>query len=181
MTDQTISKHSVLSRANQARCLACATTLLTVTLLLMGVNALSASAGGTLDARTAYLASTGRALPINDKARMHLTGGSGNTLIEEGDATGTLPGKTKVNLTIVNTTTARSTFTVYPRGGSIAGHGTVRLHPGKSGSYESFRGVLSVSHGTGNYAHTSGSGNIYGVLNRSNDNAEVQVIGTLRY
>jgi hypothetical protein len=147
----------------------------------MGTRAHSASAGGARDARTAPLTNAARTLSINDKVRMHLTGGNGNTLIEEGNATGTLPGKAKASLTIENTTTARSTFTVYPSGGSIAGHGTVQLHPGKSSYYESFRGALSVSHGTGRYAHASGSGKIYGVLNRSNDNAEVQVIGTLRH
>jgi hypothetical protein len=122
-----------------------------------------------------------RALSINDKARMRLTGGNGNTLIEEGKATGTLPGNAKVSLTIANVTTAKSTFVVYPHGGSIPGAGSVRLHPGQSGAYESFSGTLSVSHGTGHYAHASGSGKIYGVLDHSNDNAEVQVIGTLHY
>lgn len=181
MTDQTISIRPVSARSTQSRRLTCLTALLASVPLLLGTCAHDASAGGIRDARRTHLASARRTLSINDDARMHLTGGSGNTLIEEGNATGTLPGKAKVNLTITNTTTAGSTFTVYPHGGSLTGHGTVKLHPGKNSSYESFSGVLSVSHGTGRYAHDSGSGKIYGVLNRSSDNAEVQVIGTLHY
>lgn len=180
MTNQIISRPSVSRRVNRTRLLAYATTLLAVLALLAGTLAHGAQANGIRDTGTAYIAS-GRALSINDKARMRLAGGNGNTLIEEGKATGTLPGKAKVSLTIANATNAKSTFVVYPRGGSITGLGSVRLHPGKSGAYESFSGTISVSHGTGSYAHASGSGKLYGVLDRSNDNAEVQVIGTLHY
>lgn len=123
----------------------------------------------------AYVAGT---LSISDKASLALTGGSGNTLIEEGAATGTLPGKAKVSLTIA-TTTATSKFTLYPRGGSISGSGTVRLHTGGSVAYASFSGSLRVGHGTGRYAHVSGAGNMYGVLNRENSSTKVEVIGIL--
>jgi hypothetical protein len=181
MTNQTISRRSILGRTYRPRNPVYATAILAVLPLLARTLAHAARVDiprNTIS--TAHVAS-GRALSINDKARMHLTGGSGNTLIEEGKATGTLPGKAKVSLTIINTTTAKSSFVVHPNGGSIPGLGIVRLHPGKSGAYESFSGTITVSHGTGSYAHTSGSGKLYGVLDRSNDNAEVQVIGTLHY
>ncbi len=176
MMDQTVHRQRP-SKPASPRTFSPRTTLLISTLLLTTTFALVANATGA-DSLRARSAGT---ISINDKARMTLTGGSGNTLQEEGNAAGTLPGKARVSLAILNTTTAKSTFTVHPKGGSIPGSGTVQLHPGKSGAYESFRGTLSVKHGTGRYARASGSGTIYGVLNRSNDNAEVQVIGTLHY
>lgn len=143
--------------------------------LLAGLLALVLAHGVQAD----KVARDAKATSIDDKAPLTLTGGSGTTLIEEGNATGTLPGRAQVRLTIT-TTIAKSTFTLYPRGGSIAGSGTLHVHPGKrSNTYESFSGSISVHHGTGRYARASGSGNIYGVLNRKTDNAEVQVIGTL--
>jgi hypothetical protein len=179
MTNQTI-RSSVLRPINQPKLPAYATTLLATLPLITGTLAHGAQASGARNTRTAYVTS-GRPFSINDTAHMRLTGGNGNTLIEEGKATGTLPGKAKVSLTIISTTTAQSTFAVYPRGGSIPGLGTVRLHLGKSDAYESFSGTISVRHGTKRYAHAYGSGKIYGVLDRSNDNAEVQIIGTLYY
>lgn len=116
---------------------------------------------------------------VNDRAPMTLTGGSGTTLVEEGSASGTIPGRAQVRLALA-TTTAKATFTIHARGGSIRGSGTVYVHPGKRGNtYESFSGSIVVHHGTGRYAHAVGTGKLYGVLNRNSDNAEVQVVGTL--
>jgi hypothetical protein len=117
-----------------------------------------------------------RGQTVNDTARLHLVGGSGNALIEEGHANGTLPGRTRVQLTVATIVTAR--FTIYVHGGSITGHGSARLHPGLH-EYDSFGGSLVVTHGTGRYAHASGSGQLYGTINRSNHDAVVQVIGQL--
>ncbi len=169
----------LMSRSKRLPNLAIRTmTLLVGALALMAIDAYGVKADDSHD--VARLAGT---LSINDKAHMSLTGGSGNTLLEEGNATGTLPGKAKVSLTltIAAAAAATSSFTIYPSGGSIAGNGRIRTHLSTSGRYESFSGSLSVDHGTGRYAHAFGMGNIYGVLDRRHDNAEVQVIGTLRY
>jgi hypothetical protein len=115
-------------------------------------------------------------LNVNDRAKLHVVGGNDNTLIEEGSATGTLPGTARVTLDI-GATTATSNFTFRLSVGSISGHGTAKIHEGSQ--YESFGGTATIRHGTGRYAHISGSGGFYGVLNRRNDNAEVQVIGKL--
>ncbi len=106
---------------------------------------------------------------VKDAAKLHLAGANGNTLVEEGKASGTLPGSARVTLN-VGTTTATSSFKLQLSGGSITGYGTVRLHSGKSGQYDSFDGSVAISHGSGRYAHASGSGNLYGVIDRANDN-----------
>jgi hypothetical protein len=118
-----------------------------------------------------------RVLSVNDAAHMHLISSGGNTLIEEGQATGSLPGRVRAHLSI-GPSTVKSSFTIYLHGGSISGRGVARLNVGH-GAYASFGGSLTVTHGSGRYAHVYGSGGLYGTINRNNDNAVVQVVGNL--
>ncbi len=127
----------------------------------------------------AVLGHAARLLVVNDAAHMTLTNPSSAsaTLVEEGKATGTLPGTVRARLT-VGADSVTAGFTIYLSGGTISGHSTAHLNPGK-GEYASFGGSLGVSHGSGHYAHASGSGELYGTINRNTDNATVQVIGNL--
>jgi hypothetical protein len=118
-----------------------------------------------------------RILVVRDAAKMHLLNANGNTWIEEGRATGTLVGTARVTLSF-NGSTTTSSFTFHLSGGSISGRGKAKIHSG-NGRYESFGGSSTIVGGTGRYAHISGKGGFYGVLDRSNSNAEVQVIGNL--
>lgn len=139
---------------------------------LLGSNAWSASANRILAAKAAGT------LSVNDTGHLHLVHGSGSTLVEEGDGKGSLPGTVKATLTL-KPPTATSQFTIVVRGvGSIAGHGAGRLHEGHEG-YESFVGKLTVTRGSGRYSHVSGTGKIYGTIDRVNDVVVVQVIGLL--
>lgn len=130
-------------------------------------------------ARASRIGHTARVLPVNDTARMTLTNPSSAsaTLIEEGRALGSLPGTVRARLTIA-TSAMTAGFTIYVHGGTISGHSAARLNPGR-GEYASFSGSLSVSYGSGSYAHASGSGELYGTINRNTDNATVQVVGNL--
>jgi hypothetical protein len=110
---------------------------------------------------------------------MTLVGGSGNTLIEEGRSHGGLPGRIRASL-VLSGTTVGCVFTVYLHGGSVMGRGSAKLNVGH-GTYASFVGALSISHGTGRYRHAQGSGSIYGTLNRNDDSAIVQAVGTMSY
>jgi hypothetical protein len=124
------------------------------------------------------VARAARALSVNDTGYLHLLNASGSVLSEEGSVSGTLPGKTRVRLTVGASVTA--SFTINSRGGgSITGHGSAVLH--SSGRYSSFAGSLSVKQGTGRYAHAHGAGKLYGVIDRRTDNLTVQTIGTLHY
>lgn len=123
-------------------------------------------------------ANAARTLNVSDEAHLHLTNTEGEQLDEEGPAMGALPGTVRVRLNIGATVTA--TFTIYPHGGgSISGHGSARLH--STGTYASFGGTLTVSHGTGRYAHAHGSGGLYGVVDRHGDALTVQTTGRLSY
>jgi hypothetical protein len=117
-----------------------------------------------------------KVLSINDTARLRFKSERGVQLLEEGPATGTLPGSVRARLTVGSTVSVG--FTIYVRGGTISGQGYAKLNPGR-GAYASFSGSLKVSHGGGKYAHASGSGGLFGTLNRENDNATVQVVGRL--
>jgi hypothetical protein len=120
-------------------------------------------------------------ISVRDNSELHLVRAIGNTLIEEGRATGTLPGSARIRLNIdVESGTATSRFTIYTHGGSLSGSARGEAHPGRGG-WESFSGTTRLEHGTGRYAHASGTGKMYGALYRRNDRLIVQTIGRLRY
>ncbi len=118
-----------------------------------------------------------RILVVRDAAKMHLLNANGNTLTEEGRASGTLPGSARATLSF-NGSVTTSNFTFHLKDGSITGRGKARLHSG-NGRYESFGGSATIVSGTGRYGHISGAGGFYGVIDRTTSNAEVQVIGKL--
>jgi hypothetical protein len=118
-----------------------------------------------------------RTASVNDTSHMHLLKAFGSVLLEEGAATGTLPGQAKVRLIVGSTVTA--SFSIRTRMGTIYGSGRAALH--SSGRYASFGGSLSVSRGSGRYAHASGGGRLYGVIDRRTSGLTVQAIGTLSY
>ena len=74
-------------------------------------------------------------------------------------------------------------FTIYTHNGSIVGRGYGVLHSGKGKNaiYVSFAGKMTVTHGTGRYAHAHGEGGFYGVIDRENYAVTIQTIGTLSY
>lgn len=131
-------------------------------------------AGGASGLPFAHLA---RTLNVTDEARLHYHESAGSSLIEEGRATGGLPGAVKVHFTVGPTVSA--TFTISTGSGTLIGHGSGVLH--SSGTYASFRGSMSITRGTGRYLHAHGHGGFYGVLNRKTYALTVQTTGSLSY
>jgi hypothetical protein len=126
---------------------------------------------GASDARAA------RALKAADTAHLRYVSASGSLLLEEGKASGTLPGSMRVHFNVG--ATLSGSFTIYTRGGSIKGHGAATPHG--SGVYESFAGSLTVTGGSGRYAHAHGHAGLYGTFNRDTYALTVQTTGTLSY
>ncbi len=118
-----------------------------------------------------------RSVRVDDSGHLHLLKAIGPTLLEEGPVSGTLPGQARVRLVIGPSVTA--SFSIRLQGGTIYGRGGATLH--SSGRYTSFGGWLTVSHGTGRYAHAHGSGRLYGVIDRHTDALQVQTTGRLSY
>jgi hypothetical protein len=116
-------------------------------------------------------------LNATDTAHLRYLSSSGSLLFDEGKATGTLPGSMRVHLNLG--TTFSGTFTIYASGGSIHGHGSATPHG--SGTYESFSGTLTVTGGTGRYAHAHGRGGLYGTFDRDNYALVIKTTGSLTY
>jgi hypothetical protein len=144
------------------------------TVLLAAAVSLSAvSAGTAANARYARVQS------VMDRAHLQLVSADGNTLVEKGKASGTLPGTVEVWLTLGDRT-ATSSFTIRSAAGTISGRGKGTLKTGKGG-YDSFGGSVAVVRGTGRFRNASGKGGLYGSIYRPTDAMSVQVIGKLRY
>lgn len=116
-------------------------------------------------------------LNATDTAHLRYVSSSGSELFEEGSASGSLPGKMQLHGEVGPTLSA--IFTVFLHGGTISGRGTAKAHG--AGRYESFAGSLTVTGGTGRYAHAHGHAGLYGVFDRRTYALTVQTTGRLLY
>lgn len=158
----------------------------TSTRILLAVSALAiiaACAGIGVPARAAVSAPTAaaaRTLNIRDEGHLRFIKSSGSRLIDEGRATGSFPGWVKASFTYNGEPTVSAQITIYGKGGTISARGSGRLSSPASPS-PSFRGHMSVTGGSGRYAHVHGSGEMFGVFYRRSYGLTVQAIGKLSY
>lgn len=118
-----------------------------------------------------------RTLKATDTAHLRYISAAGSQLLEEGKATGTLPGKMRASVSVGAVISGN--FTIYTKGGTIKGRGSAT--PRGSGVYESFAGSVTVTGGTGRFAHAHGRTGLYGTFNRTNYALVIQTTGTLSY
>lgn len=125
------------------------------------------------------LAHTSRSLNATDTGHLKYIprDSEGATLVEEGAASGRLPGRMRARLKIEGTFSG--SFVLYTAAGAIKGHGSAT--PSGSGRYESFRGSLVVNGGTGRYANAHGRAGLYGVYDRNTHGITVQTTGSISY
>jgi hypothetical protein len=119
-------------------------------------------------------------LNVHDEGHLRFVHASGSLLIDEGHVAGTFPGSVKVRFVYDGEPNVSAQFTIYGSGGSISAHGSARLSSPTS-SAPSFRGRLSITEGSGRYAHVRGGGELFGVFNRRTYALTVQAIGKLPY
>src|SRR5579875_341482 len=112
-----------------------------------------------------------------DNATLHLIHASGATLVEEGPASGNLPGH--VHAVLYVGTTFHGTFTIYTSHGELYGRGSARLHNG-GGAIETFSGVAEATGGSGQFRGAHGRGRLYGSFNRHTYRIVLQTRGTLQ-
>jgi hypothetical protein len=149
-------------------------------LLLLGVFAAATAAGGVGAGRSlAEQRATARAtrtLSGSDTAHLHLVH-AGTLLREEGSTSGVLGGHMRAELDLGAIYTG--SFTIEARGGAIKGSG--RATPSGAGRYQSFSGWLTVTGGSGVFAHVHGRDRLSGVFDRRTYAVLVQTTGTLSY
>jgi hypothetical protein len=170
-----VSTPSTEPRRHTALWFACA--FLTALIPLILAASLAGTAYGN---RFQARAHSARTLNVTDTAHVHLVSETeSGELVEEGEAKGALPGTVRVQFSIAATINA--TFTIRNRYGSLSGRGSGAIHG--TGMQASFGGSMSVTRGTGRYAHAHGHGGFYGTIDRENTHypAVVQTTGTLTY
>ena len=125
-------------------------------------------------------ANAARTISFRDEGSLRFKSSSGSQLIDEGHASGTVPGWVKVRLTFNGNPSVYAQFAIYARGGSINGHATGTVS-NPNNPNPSFRGSLTITGGSGRYTHAGGNGELFGVFHRRNFGLTVQAIGKLRY
>jgi hypothetical protein len=118
-------------------------------------------------------------LNVRDEGRLRFVKSSGTLLIDEGAATGTIPGRVRVLFNYDGSPDVSARFTIYGAHGTLSGSAAAQLSSPNS-PRPSFRGSLSLTGGSGRYAHARGSGEMFGVFYRRGYGMIVQTIGRLR-
>ncbi len=125
-------------------------------------------------------ARTAATVSVKDEGHLRLIRSSGSVLYDEGYAHGTLPGTVKIRFVYNGDPTVSAQITIYGHSGSVQARGTGLLSSPSSAS-PSFKGALSITGGSGRYAHPHGRGAFYGVFYRRSYAITVQTEGTLHY
>jgi hypothetical protein len=119
-------------------------------------------------------------LSVKDDGNLRFVRSSGSTLIDEGHASGTIPGNVRIHFTYNGNPNVSAAITIYGQHGQIQVKGSGRLSSPNNPD-PSFSGTLTITGGSGRYAHARGSGKLYGVFHRRGYGMVFQVRGTLRY
>ncbi len=121
-----------------------------------------------------------RTVNLNEHGSLHLTSKHEFKLNEQGSASGTIRGTIYIHLNLSSPSRVTAEVNIYPSGGSLSGAGSASYRV--AGSYASFSGSLSITRGTGTYAHAHASGlSFTGKVQRRNDAVTVQLSGSLSY
>jgi hypothetical protein len=148
--------------------------------LAIGVLVSVSSAAAPAHRQIEPVAQAARVLNVHDEGRLHYVKSSGETIIDEGHASGSFPGSVKVRFLYNGEPTVSARFTISGSGGSIYARGAGRLSSPTSPS-PSFHGSFTATGGSGRFSHIHGSGQLYGVYYRRSYAITVQAIGKLPY
>jgi hypothetical protein len=147
-----------------------------VGLLGAGACALVLGAGGASGA-TAVAA---RTMNLNENGRLHETSHHGTHLNFQGAASGTIRGTIYIHLDVTSQNRVSAEVNIYPSNGSLTGTSTAGYRA--VGGQATFSGTMSISRGTGTYAHAHAPDlSFSGTIQRVNDYTTVHLSGPLSY
>jgi hypothetical protein len=152
---------------------------------LVSVLALGVVAGGTTVSAAARGARAARGtaaksseLALNETMSASRVGPPGHSFNEQGQASGTLAGSVAVHVVTIASTSGVATITLYLHNGTISGRAPTHGHVVGATAY--FEGAMSITGGSGSYAHASGTGlRFKGTLNRQNFHVTAQLHGNV--
>jgi hypothetical protein len=145
--------------------------------LLAGIVLAASATLGTAPAGATAHARAARTISGADSAHLHLLHQDESLLFEEGKATGVLPGRMSAQLTVAQLYSG--TCTIYTNGGSITGHGVATPHG--TGRFQSFKGTLTITGGTGRFRGAHGRTGLYGTFDRRTFSLVIQTTGNFSY
>lgn len=147
-------------------------------ILVVSMTVLTPDAGAAAR-RSPGAARLARTLNGADVAHLYLVRQyEGEVLYEKGKATGALPGEMRAKIT-VQPGVLKGECTIYTGGSSITGEGHATAQG--AGRYQSFRGTLVITKGTGRYKGIHGRAGLYGTFDTRTFALVVQTTGTLSY
>lgn len=143
--------------------------------LIVGAIAGVAPSGAASGGARAVAAKT---QSFNINSTLHLVGHPGHVLNEQGTFGGTQSGTIAIRFTSVSSTSGEATFTAYPSGGSVSGRASTKGEVVGANVY--FSGNMTVTGGTGRWAHASSRGlGFSGVVDRRSFRATTHMTGTI--
>jgi hypothetical protein len=119
-------------------------------------------------------------LNVHDTGHLRFIRASGSVIIDEGPVSGTFAGSVRVRFLYDGEPSVSAQFTISGHGGSVSARGTGTLSSPTSAT-PSFGGRMTITGGSGRYAHIHGGGELFGVYNRRSYALTVQAIGKLPY
>jgi len=139
--------------------------------LAIGAGGASASGASAVAART---------ISLNESGHLRQTSHHGVHLNYQGTASGTIGGSIYIHLNVTSQNQVSAEVNIYPSNSSLTGvsAASYRVYGGQA----TFSGTLSISRGTGTYAHAHASDlSFSGTTQRSNGATTVHLSGRLSY
>jgi hypothetical protein len=150
--------------------------VLLISVLGLGIMGVTGAAGAQQSARATTASSE---LTLNEAMQATRVGPPGHAFNEKGLVSGTLAGSVAAHVETIASTSGQATITLYLSKGTISGRAPT--HGRVVGATAYFEGSMSITGGTGSYAHASGSGlKFKGTINRQNFRVTAQLHGTVR-
>ena len=121
-----------------------------------------------------------RSVNLDETGHLHSTGSHGPHLNEQGSVSGTIHGTVYVHADVNSLHSFVAEVNFYQQGGSLTGSGSASYHVERG--YDEFSGGLSITRGSGSYAHAHARNlRFTGSIQRSNYAATVKLSGTVYY